>query len=120
MDNLGSLGLQRWLFEDFLLLWIHRIFSMHLTVVSACTQMSDFLFPLLQPLPCWSLNTTAEGHFATILKDHMVGEIELVESEYSTPVKATITGAASDCCQARRPVVNSSLTMCCWTALCIR
>ena len=60
----------------------------------------------LQAFPHRSLDTTAERHFAEILRDHMLEEIELVEGELQTQVKAIITDAASDCRKARSLVVQ--------------
>lgn len=61
---------------------------------------------LLQVFPHTSLNTTAERHFAEIIRDHILEEIQLVEKEFDTTVKAVITDAASDCRKARRLLVE--------------
>ncbi len=53
-----------------------------------------------------SMNTTAERHFAEIIRDHIVEEIQLVELDFNTKVRAVITDAASDCRKARRLVVE--------------
>ncbi|KAL0027797.1 hypothetical protein WJX77_006207 [Trebouxia sp. C0004] len=59
-------------------------------------------------LPHRSFNTSAERHFAEDLRDHMIEEIQLVEKEMATRVKAIITDAASDFRKARRLVVEEA------------
>lgn len=68
--------------------------------------MFSYSSVLLQVFPHTSLNTTAERHFAEIIRDHIVEEIQLVEKDFETTVKAVITDAASDCRKARRLVVE--------------
>ncbi|KAL0027749.1 hypothetical protein WJX77_002786 [Trebouxia sp. C0004] len=59
-------------------------------------------------LPHRSFNTSAERHFAEVLRDHMIEEIQLVEKEMATRVKAIITDAASDFRKARRLVIKEA------------
>ncbi|DBA94964.1 TPA: hypothetical protein ACH3X1_002490 [Trebouxia sp. C0004] len=59
-----------------------------------------------QAIPTRSIDTTAERHFAHILCAHMVAELEYVEKEFDTKVKAIITDAASDCRKARSLLVE--------------
>lgn len=59
----------------------------------------------LQTFPHRSFDTTAERHFGEILAEHIKEEIQIVEKELETAVKAIITDAASDCRKARRLVV---------------
>ena len=73
-------------------------------IVSIVT-LSLTCFCLLQVLPHRSLDTTAERHFGENLRDHMLEEIQIVEEDFSTKVKAIITDAASDCRKARQLVV---------------
>lgn len=61
---------------------------------------------LLQAIPTRSIDTTSERHFADILCAHMVDELQFVEKEFNTKVKAIITDAASDCRKARRLLVQ--------------
>ncbi len=60
----------------------------------------------MQAIPTRSIDTTAERHFAEILKEHMVDELKYVEAEFNTKVKAIITDAASDCRKARSLLVE--------------
>ena len=69
--------------------------------MTACLHNFD-----LQAFPHRSLDTTGERHFAEVLRDHMLKEIELVEAEFQTKVKAIITDAASDSRKARSLVVE--------------
>lgn len=62
---------------------------------------------LLQAFPHRSIDTTAERHFADILRDHIMEEIEIVEKKLESTVKAVVTDAASDCRKARALVVKA-------------
>ena len=67
--------------------------------------MESILVLVVHALSHKSIDTTAERHFAEIIRDHIIAEIEIVEKEMQTSVKA-VTNAAHDCHKAWALVVK--------------